>query len=286
MKDGGIEVEAFLPVKLPRFARSLNYRNHKKLAVIDGQVGYIGGMNIGDNYIEGVSWGIWRDMQIRIEGAGSKALQQDFLTDWYYMHKSVPEDINKYFPDMERFGNNPLQIVSSGPIDVFQSIERGLFQAIMDAKKSIYIQTPYFIPSERILSAIQTASISGVDVHVMIPKKSDNFFVDGATYSFIRDLLYYNVKVYLYSAGFIHTKCMVVDEFLTAVGSANMDNRSFELSFEADAFIYDSQSALTARDIFLNDVKDSILIDKTEWKKRPWTRWLFESIMRIFTPVL
>ena len=281
----GVEVQAFLKVKIPRIARSVNYRNHRKLAVIDGTIGYVGGMNIADNYITGVSWGVWRDMQIRIEGDGVKGLQKVFLQDWYFSNKSLPESPD-YFPKMKSYGNNPLQIVSSGPIDIYNSIERGIFQAINGAKKNIYIQTPYFIPSDSVLTALLTAAISGVDIHVMLPKKSDNFFVDGATYSFVRDLLNYNINVYLYTGGFIHTKCMVVDDLLTIVGSANMDVRSFELSFETDAFIYDEESAQKAKDIFLNDALDSIKVVKEEWKKRPILRRFFESIMRIFTPLL
>ncbi|MDL2323310.1 cardiolipin synthase [Bacteroidales bacterium OttesenSCG-928-A17] len=285
MKAGGIEVEPFLEVKMPWLARRLNYRNHKKLAVIDGEIGYVGGMNIADNYIEGVSWGIWRDMQIRIEGEGTKGLQRVFFLDWYSMHKSLP-DLLLYFPKTEKQGNNPMQIVSSGPIDKYNSIEKGIFEAINGARKSIYIQTPYFIPSEIVLTALQTAAVSGVEVHVMIPVKSDNFFVDGATFSFVRDLLRYDIHVYLFRAGFIHTKCMVVDDSLTIVGSANMDTRSFELSFETDAFIYDSESAGKALQIFRDDASVSEKIDKDNWMKRSVFRRFFESVMRMFTPLL
>jgi len=285
MKEGGVEVEAYLEVRIPRIARSINYRNHRKLAVIDGKIGYVGGMNIADCYVEGVSWGCWRDMQIRIEGNGVKGLQKVFLLDWYFSHKSLPQSPH-YFPQTESYGDNPLQIVSSGPIDKYNSIERGILQAVNGANKNIYIQTPYFIPSETILTALQTAAISGVDIHVMIPKRSDNFFVDGATYSFVKDLLNYGIRVYLYSAGFIHTKCLVIDDFLTIVGSANMDVRSFELSFETNAFIYDENSAMKAKDIFLKDRDDSQEVFRSEWKKRPVLRRFFESVMRLFTPLL
>lgn len=285
MKKAGIEVEAYLKVRIPRMARSVNYRNHRKLAVIDGKIGYVGGMNIADCYIEGVSWGVWRDMQIRIEGKGVQGLQKVFFADWYYSHKSLPEPAD-YYPEPESFGNNPLQIISGGPIDIYGSIEKGFFQAVNSAKKNIYIQTPYFIPSENMLNALQTAAVSGVDVHIMIPSKSDNFFVDGATNSFVKDLLNYGIQVYLYNFGFIHTKCMVVDDFLAVVGSANMDVRSFELCFETNAFIYDKESALKAKEIFLNDAKDSKLVIKEEWIKRSRFRRFFESVMRLFTPLL
>jgi len=285
MKKGGVEVEPYLEVKVPRFSRSLNYRNHRKLAVIDGTIGYVGGMNIADCYVEGVKWGIWRDMQIRIEGNGTKGLQKVFLMDWYYTHKSLPES-PYYFPEMENTGENPLQIVSSGPIDIYNSIEKGLFQAINGAKKNIYVQTPYFIPSDNILNALQTAALSGVDVHVMIPNKSDNFFVDRATFSFVKDMLDYNIKVYLYTGGFIHTKCMVVDDYLTIVGSANMDVRSFELSFETDAFVYSSETAIEAVKVFMHDSFDSRIVDPVQWKGRSKRIRFMESVMRMFTPLL
>lgn len=285
MKKGGVEVVPFLEVRAPRLARSLNYRNHKKLAVFDGTIGYVGGMNIADNYIEGVPWGIWRDMQVRIEGDGVKGLQKVFMMDWYSMHRSLPL-LSPYFPTIEKKGNSLMQIVSSGPIDKYGGIERGIIQAVNGARKSVYIQTPYFIPSEAVLYALQTAALSGVEVHVMIPSKSDNFFVDGATFSFVRDLLRYNIHIYLFKAGFIHSKCMVVDDSLTIVGSANMDIRSFELSFETDAFIYDSGAAEKAIEIFWDDALVSEKVDKDKWKKRPALRRLFESIMRTFTPLL
>lgn len=285
MKKGGVEVEPYLEVKIPRIARSINYRNHRKLAVIDGNIGYVGGMNIADCYVEGVEWGCWRDMQIRIEGNGVKGLQKVFLLDWYFTHKSLQQS-PYYFPETEIYKDNPLQIISSGPIDKYNSIERGILQAVNGATKNVYVQTPYFIPSENILNALQTAAISGVDIHVMIPKQSDNSFVDGATYSFVKDLLNYDINVYLYSAGFLHTKCLVIDDSLTIVGSANMDVRSFELSFETNAFIYDENTATKAKDIFMKDAEDSQKVLKHEWKKRSLFRRFFESVMRLFTPLL
>lgn len=284
MRKAGIEVEAFLEVRVPRIARSVNYRNHRKLAVIDGKIGYIGGMNIQDCYIAGVSWGVWRDMQIRIEGKGVFGLQKTFLIDWYMTNKSIPSFQNLY-PPVEGDGKNPLQIVSSGPVDMYNSIEKGFFQAINGAKKSICIQTPYFIPSENILNALQTASISGIEVCIIIPEKSDNFFIDRATYSFVKDLLNYDIKVYLYTAGFIHSKCLIIDDFMTTVGSANMDVRSFELSFETNAFIYDRETAMKAKDIFVKDLKDSRLVNKSDWKKRSKFQRFFESVMHMFTPL-
>lgn len=284
MEVEGIEVVSFLEVRLPWIAQRVNYRNHRKIAVIDGKIGYTGGMNVGDCYIEGVSWGKWKDMQIRIEGNGVKGLQKVFLTDWYFTRKEVPQT-GHYFPELFDNGNNSLQIISSGPIDAYNSIEKGIFQAINTAKKSIHIQTPYFMPTEAILTALQTASVSGVNVHVMVPAKSDSYLVDRATHSYIKDMLGYGIKVYLYTDGFLHSKSMVIDGSLVSVGSANMDIRSFELSFETNAFIYSEDSAIRAKNIFDQDVEKSQLITKSKWNKRPLVYRLMESVMRLFTPV-
>jgi len=284
MKKEGIEVISFLEVKLPKLARRVNYRNHRKIVIIDGKIGYTGGMNVADCYINGFSWGKWKDMQIRMEGNGVKGLQKVFLTDWYFSGKPALHS-NSYFPEMPDDGNNPLQIVSSGPTDGYNSIEKGILQAINLAKKSIYIQTPYFIPSEIILSALQTAAISNISVHVMLPCKSDSYFVDRATHSYVRDLVEYGINVYLYEGGFLHTKCMVVDDELVSVGSANMDIRSFELSFETNAFIYDYETAKKAKDIFMDDARDSRQVISSVWRKRPVRRRFMEAVMRIFTPL-
>lgn len=284
MKAKGIEVEPFLEVRFPLIAQRVNYRNHRKIVVIDGKIGYTGGMNVGDCYVEGLSWGRWKDIQVRIEGNGVKGLQKVFLTDWYFTKKEIPQS-GQYFPTMPDNGKNPMQIVSSGPIDVYNTIEKGIFQSINTAKKSIYIQTPYFMPTEAILTALQTASASGVSVHIMLPSKSDSYLVDRATHSYIKDMLEYGIKVYLFQDGFLHSKCMVVDDSLVSIGSANMDIRSFELSFETNAFIYDETTAIRARNIFIEDVEKSQLITKSKWNKRPkWNRFM-ESVMRLFTPV-
>jgi len=284
MENEGIEVEPYLEVRLPWIAQRANYRNHRKIAVIDGKIGYTGGMNVGDCYVDGLRWGKWKDIQIRIEGNGAKGLQKVFLSDWYLSRKEIPQAGN-YFPEMPDSGEKPLQIVSSGPIDAYNSIEKGIIQAINSAQKSIYIQTPYFMPSESVLTALQTSSASGIEINIMLPEKSDSYFVDRTTHSYIKDLLEYNIKVYLYNGGFLHTKSIIVDDSLVSIGSANMDVRSFELSFETNAFIYDKNTALSAKDIFLEDTKESSMVRKQKWNKRPlWIRFI-ESIMRLFTPI-
>lgn len=284
MAENGVQVNCFLPIRFPYIARRMNYRNHRKVAVVDGKAGYIGGFNIADNYRKGLPWGVWRDLSVRIEGKGVYALQTVFLLDWYYSQK---ESVNSsvYYPEMPNVGNNPMQVVSCGPMDMYENLTEGFFQAINSAEKYVYIQTPYFIPSDSIIKAMQTAAMSGVDVRLIIPERSDNFFVGAATLSYVRMLLDYNVKVYLYTTGFIHSKMIVADDSLTIVGSANMDVRSFELNFEAGTFIYDTESALKAKDIFDADVKDSRLILPEEWNRRSKAKHYFESLMRLMTPL-
>ncbi len=288
MKEAGIKIESFLPIKFPYLARRVNYRNHRKIAVIDGQIGYIGGINIADCYIEGIKWGIWRDTTIRIEGKGVYGLQVIFLLDWYYSHKEAL-NTSPYFPSLPSLpslGNNSMQIVSASPLEKYESMTEGFFQAINGAKDYIYIQTPYFIPTDRIIKAMQTAAMSGVDVRLTIPERSDNYFVTAATYSSISALLSYNVTVYLYTTGFIHSKMIVIDDSLTIIGSANMDVRSFELNFEASAFIYSEDTAKKGKNIYLRDLEDSRPVALSEWENRSRLRRYFESLMRLLTPLL
>jgi len=284
MEKEGVQVACFLPIRFPYFARRVNYRNHRKIVVIDGEIGYIGGINVEDCYVEGLKWGIWRDLTIRIQGKGVYGLQFVFLTDWYYSRKEVVKS-TVYFPELPILGKNPMQVVTSSPVEIFENLAEGFFQAISTAKKNVYIQTPYFIPSEELIKALQNVALSGVEVNVMIPRKSDNFFVEAATLSFIRTLLEHDIRVYLYTAGFLHTKMIVVDEVLTIIGSANMDIRSFELNFEASAFIYDEETAQKAMRIFERDAQDAELVTWDNWRKRSRLRQYFESLMRLLTPL-
>lgn len=287
LREAGVETEAYLPMRPLRALRRANYRNHRKIAVIDGRIGYVGGMNVADSYVEGVKWGTegyWRDMQIRIEGQGVYGLQAVFLLDWYYTHK---ENLmtEPYFPPIEPLGGNPLQIVSGGPDDAHESIGSGFFEAMNSAQEYIYIQTPYFIPSDHIIKAMQTAAMSGIDVRIIIPGQSDSRFTDAVAFSYVQKLLRSDVKVYLYRAGFMHSKMFVIDGDLTIVGSANMDIRSFDLDFETCAFIYDRETASKAKEIFMNDLKDSQAVTLEGWNDRPWHRKAFESVMRLVAPL-
>ncbi|HZJ80267.1 MAG TPA: cardiolipin synthase [Dysgonamonadaceae bacterium] len=285
MRSAGIEVEEFMKVKFPMFTSHVNYRNHRKVVVIDGQVGYTGGMNVADRYINGPSWGNWRDTHIRIEGKGVQGLQSVFLIDWFMVSKSLIT-ARKYFPPLENFGDNIMQVVSSGPYSSAREILQGFMQAIFGAESYIYIQTPYFIPPESLSEALIAASIRGVDVRLMVPRKSDTLLVQLASRSYFKKLLIAGVKVYFYEPGFLHSKLIVIDDALTMIGSANLDVRSFEQNLEVVAFVYNEVTAMRGKAIFVEDQNSSTAIVLREWIKRPvWLRFK-ESFLRLFTPLL
>lgn len=285
MQQHGVEVRAFLKVRFPAFANKINYRNHRKIVVIDGKKGYIGGMNVANRYVHGLSWGSWRDTHIRIEGPGVQGLQSAFSVDWYFTDRKLLWDA-KYFPQLHPVGNISMQIVTSGPIGEWKEIMLGIFKAITNAKHYVYIQTPYFLPTEGLLIALQSAALSKVDVRLMLPARSDSKLVQVGSYSFVAGMLRAGVKVYFYNPGFLHAKMVAVDDELYTVGSANMDFRSFEHNFEANAFIYDRKSARQMRTIFLADQQQCTRITLREWRNRPLRQKALESVIRLFSPML
>lgn len=285
MIAAGVDAQPFLKVKFPVLTSRVNYRNHRKVVVIDGEVGFMGGMNIADRYINGIKGGIWRDSHFKVEGKAVHGLQTSFIIDWYATRSELLVS-NKYFPSLTSKGDNLMQIATSGPTGEFKEIHQGIFQAITNAREYVYIQTPYLIPTDALMLALQTAAMSGVDVRIMIPEKSDTTFVQIASLSFIKDFLDSKVKIYLFKKGFLHSKLMIIDDALTITGSANMDVRSFEHNFEIDAFIYNKETALITKDIFLDDMGYADLINLEEWNKRPRAKRFAESVLRLFTPLL
>lgn len=285
MEKGGVQVEPFLKVKFPLLTSRVNYRNHRKLVVIDGKVSFMGGMNIADRYIDGINNGIWRDSHLKIEGKAIHGLQTSFSIDWFASRSEFLSS-GKYFPPITSVGDSLMQVITSGPTGQFKEILQGIIHAISNAKSYVYIQSPYFIPPDTLLLAIQNAALSGLDVRVMIPLKSDTFFVHIATLSYVRDLLDAKVKVHFFTNGFIHSKLMVIDDDLVITGSANMDVRSFEHNFEIDSFIYNKDAALQAKEIFYKDLLQSEIVNKEEWNSRPLLNRFAESILRMFTPLL
>lgn len=264
---------------------TLNYRNHRKIAVIDGTSGFIGGYNIGEEYLGKGPLGYWRDTAIRIDGTGVNGLQLRFFMDWNYASDEKISFDPVYFPEKTGHGTCPLQIVSSGPDARWNQIKDGYVKLIQSAMESVYIQTPYFIPDESISDALRIAAHSGVDVRIMIPCKPDHPFVYWSTLSFIGDLLDSGVRAYTYDNGFIHAKTIVVDGIAASVGSANFDVRSFRLNFEANAFFYDPEYGGQMMKAFLDDLPKCTEITLEGYKNR--SRWIKvkESVSRLFSPL-
>ena len=264
---------------------TLNYRNHRKIAVIDGTTGFIGGYNIGEEYLGKGPLGYWRDAAIKIEGMGVTGLQLRFLMDWNYAAVGHVDYDPIYFPDTKGPGKCPLQTVSSGPDARWSHIKEGYVKLILTATESVYIQTPYFIPDDSISDALRIAAHSGVDVRIMVPDKPDHPFVYWSTLSFIGDLLDSGVKAYTYDNGFIHAKTIVVDGIAASVGSANFDIRSFRLNFEANAFFYDLEYGGQMKKAFLDDLPKCTEITLETYKNR--SRWIKakESVSRLFSPL-
>lgn len=281
----GIEVQSFLKVRFPRFTSKVNYRNHRKIAIIDGKVGFIGGMNIAERYLKGFSWGIWRDTHLRIKGKAVYGLQTSFLTDWYFVDRMLLTS-SEYFPKIEEEGDVVAQIVTSDPVGGWHDIMQGLVKALCSAKRYFYIETPYLLPTDEVIIALQTAALAGVDVRIMLPKRADAFIIHKGSLSYLDELMRAGVKVYLYRKGFLHSKVWVSDDEWASVGSTNMDFRSFEHNFEVNAFLYYREMALRLKEIFLADQKNSLSLSRKIWSKRSWKSKITESIVRLLAPLL
>lgn len=285
MLEGGVEVRGFLKVRFPLFTSKVNYRNHRKIAVIDGRVGFTGGMNLALRYVRGLDWGQWKDTQIQIEGKAVYGLQTVFLTDWYAMDRTLITS-SRYFPEVSATGKALIQIVTSDPIGEWRDIMQGLLLAITNAHTYFYLQSPYFLPPESIQTALKTIALAGTDVRIMIPRKVDTILTHLASFSYLDDMMRAGVKIYFYEKGFLHSKLMVCDDQLSTIGSTNMDFRSLEHNFEVNAFLYDRPSALACKAIFLKDQESSTLLQPKQWALRPWYQKLGESVLRLISPLL
>ena len=288
MREEGIEVVPFLPVRFPSFTSKVNYRNHRKLIVIDGRTGFIGGMNIALRYVKGTKTQPWRDTMLQVTGSGVYSLQRAFLVDWYFVDRTQISD-RKYYPkNIEIEPNSTLiQMVTSGPVTPYPEIMQGLVRVIIAAKRYLYIETPYFLPTEPVLFALKTAALGGVDVRIMVPFRSDAKFVEWASRSYLREMVDTGVKVLYYQTGFLHSKMVVSDDAICTCGSTNVDFRSFENNFEANVFIYDEDMAVQMRDVFLADEKQSVLFSDIPKRIRPsFMKRLGESVVRLLSPVM
>ena len=290
MRQAGVKVRSFMPVRFPAFTSKVNYRNHRKVCVIDGTQGFIGGMNIALRYVKGLHGGTlpWRDTHMRLRGSVVYALQRAFLVDWYFVDRTLIND-HRYYPPMPwHISNDSLaQVVTSSPIAQWPDIMQGYVRILLEAKRYVYMETPYFLPTEPVLFAMRTAALAGVDVRLLIPRRSDAWLIQLASMSYVTETLEAGVKVRLYEKGFNHSKLLVADDQISTCGSTNIDFRSFENNFEANVFFYDRQTALRIQDIDMRDEDCSINFSEArELHHRPYMHRFVESLLRLLSPLL
>lgn len=287
LREAGGEVAIFFPPFVPWLSIRINYRNHRKICIIDGREAYVGGFNIGDEYL-GLSkkFGNWRDTHIRIEGSAVSSLQWRFFLDWRFATKEEIKSCHSHLHQPGKEKHVGIQIVSSGPDSKWPSVKDGYMKMITDARERVYIETPYFIPDDSIFETLRLAGLSGVDVRVMIPNKPDHLFVYWASMSYIGELLKAGVRFFTYENGFLHSKVLIADDFISSVGTANLDIRSFKLNFEVNAFIYDEGVNLRLSEKFLNDLNLCKEITLEEYKNRSRMVKIKESVSRLLSPIL
>lgn len=285
MKQAGIEVASFLPVYFPWLTSRINFRNHRKIVVIDGKVGYTGGLNVGDEYLGKGPLGYWRDTHLRIMGDAVHYLQLIFLKDWYVAGNQYISE-TEYFPYQELQERKLVQIAASGPDSDWESILQIHFSLIASAREKIYIMSPYMIPDESILMALKTAALSGLDVRIVLPEKPEYNIVFFASKSYYEELLEAGVRIYGYQKGFIHSKVLLIDSSVASIGTANLDVRSFQYNFEVNAIMYNAELVQGLEGVYAQDLLDSREITLHEFKQRPFGKKLLESGARLFSPLL
>jgi len=286
MSDAGVKVDCFMKVRFPMLTSRVNYRNHRKILVVDGEIAFVGGLNFADRYQDGVPGiGPWRDTHLKVIGGGATALQIIFMADWYFVSKEILKGEDYFRPFVS--GNGKLvQMSASGPDSDWESIGQAYFAAISSATEYVYISTPYLMPTDDIVTALKTSALGGIDVRIIVPGLSDAITPKWATNSYIEELLEAGVKIYFYKAGFTHSKVIVTDGVFSSVGTANLDFRSLETNFEVNAMIYDEEIAVILTGQFLDDQEKSELIILKEWQNRPRINKIKESFARIISPML
>ncbi|MGY4687030.1 cardiolipin synthase [Petrotoga sp. DB-2] len=294
LENAGVEIafySYFLSPLLKFVNTQVNYRNHRKIAIIDSKIGFIGGINIGNEYIGKSSLGYWRDLHLKVRGEAVNGLQKIFFEDYQTIVKAERKkekiDPSKYFKKQERKGNSLIQIAVSGPESENSSIMQTIHKMITIAKDHIYIATPYFIPNDSILSALKIAALSGIKVKILFPGKMDHFLVYFASRTYLEEIIKYGVEVYFYRKDrFIHSKFVSIDGLISTVGTANIDIRSFELNYEANLLIYDREKTQQIEDIFLEDLKISSHISQDYFNNQPFLIKFTEAFSKIFSNLL
>ena len=291
LNAAGVPNYPFYKIKLIALANRLNYRNHRKIVIVDNKIGYVGGINIADKYINnGKSNKYWRDTHLRIEGLSVLSLQMVFLGDWQFCADENIEHITKYFPrnalPVTESDGKVVQIIASGPDSNYPSILFALNRAILLSKKSVWLTTPYFIPEETLTDALIMASLSGIKIRLLVPMDSDSAFVNTCATSHYEEMLEAGVEIYRYTKGFIHAKTMVCDDKIAFVGTANLDQRSFDLNFEVNAVVYNKELAQQLSNAFLEDLKYAEKLEYSDWMQRPRWRKLVERVLYLFSPLM
>ncbi|NQD65275.1 cardiolipin synthase [Bacillus haikouensis] len=288
LKGAGIEVMPFGPVKIPFLNNKFNFRNHRKIIVIDGNIGFVGGLNIGDEYLgKNPSFGFWRDTHLFVKGEAVRTLQLIFLQDWYYMTNDDFLTPGYLSPDpVSEIKDGGVQMIAGGPDNELSVLKNIFFSMITSAQESVWVASPYFIPDEDIFSALKIAALSGIDVRLLVPHKPDKRIVFHASRSYFPELLEAGVRIYEYQKGFMHSKIVIVDNELASIGTSNMDMRSFHLNFEVNAFLYKTNSTQSLVEEYLNDLEHSVELAHGEFKKRHMGYRILESTSRLMSPLL
>ena len=287
MRAAGVEVHPFLELTLMQFAFRVNWRNHRKIVVIDGKVGYVGGMNIANRYVNGDKhWAPWRDTHLRIIGEAVAALEYSFAIDWNYTTRKLLTNNVVQFDTPQPASEFVMQMMGSGPTNRWNNISIVFLKAITLAKRQVFIQTPYFLPSDSLLKALQSAALAGVDVRLMIPRRPDSTMLRLATGSYIKECMLSGIKIYFYEPTVMHAKVVIIDDEFVTTGSTNFDFRSFEHNFEFNALVYSKAFNQQMKEIFENDMRQCTRLALSKWKQRPLMQKALESIVRLISPIL
>lgn len=286
MREAGIEVATFLPGQSLRERWSVNLRSHRKIVVVDGQIGFTGGMNIGDEYLGRDPYlGYWRDTHLRLTGPSVLQLQQVFVEDWYFatgVELLTPE----FFPEPAELGDRTLQVIPGGPDQEQETFHTLYFSAINEAQARLCLATSYFVPTPALVMALETAALRGVRVRILLPQKSAHWLMVVSGRSYYESLLESGVEIYEYTGGLLHSKTITIDGNWSLVGSPNFDARSVQLNFEIGVAIFEPSLALILEEQFERDCTTAVRINLEQWRKRPLLHQLGEGFCRLFSPVL
>lgn len=293
LRQRGIDAQPFFKVTFPQFGTHVNWRNHRKLCIIDQTVAYLGGMNVANRYIDGgKNFASWRDTHVRVEGPVVQALQYSFIVDWNFMGGGLIEDKAVENPALLREPRQGAvdgvgaQMLTSGPTAQWSNIALSLHKAIANARRRVYIQTPYFLPTEALLKALQSAALAHVDVRLLVPERSDSVMLTHASNSYISECLKAGIKIYQYKVGMLHSKMIIVDDEFVTIGSTNFDFRSFDYNFEANLFFYSTEFNRRMLEVFRADIANSERVLPEQWHRRPMPKRMAESVLRLLSPVL